>query len=110
MNETRRDFMKLVGGVLATAGVLMAGTRSAHADLKPRTGNESREFKAGEKIPASGVYDVVHDRIDGQYHTADHQLTLIAGARFPNCKACQGWVKFRLHQAAGHIGAHPDFA
>jgi len=101
--------MKLVGGAVAAAGVLMAETRSVHAAPKLPTASDSRWFKAGEKIPVSGVYDVVHDRIDGQYHAADHQLTLIAGAHFPNCKACQGWVKFRLHQAAGHTGAHPDF-
>ena len=102
--------MKLVGGAVAAAGVLMAGTPSVHADPKPRTEKTSRWFKAGEKIPVSGVYDVVHDRIDGQYHAMDHQLALVAGAKFPNCKACQGWVKFRLHQAPEHTGAHPDFA
>ncbi len=108
MNGTRRDFVKLVGGAFATVSALMAGTHSLHADPKPCT--ESRELRAGETIPVSGVYDVIHDRIDGQDHAADQQLTLIAGAKFPKCKVCQGWVKFRLHQSAEHIGAHPDFA
>ena len=110
MQETRRDFIKFVGGAVAAASVLRAGRRDEHAEPKPHTERNSREFRAGEKIQVSGVYDVIHDRIDGQYHAADHQLTLIAGARFPNCKACQGWVKFRLHQAGGDIGKHPDFA
>lgn len=109
MQETRRDFMKLVAGAVAGAGVLMTETQDAQAEAKSPTETQSREFRAGEKIPGSGVYDVVHDRIDGQVHAADHQLTLVAGACFPNCKVCRGWVKFRLHQA-GNVSMHPDFA
>src|SRR5215469_17773423 len=99
MNETRRGFMKLVGGAVVAAGTVMVDSRDAQAESQPpRTECESREFRPGEKVPISAVYDVIHDRIDGQPHAADHQLTLAAGRRFPNCKVCQGWVKFRVHQ------------
>ena len=100
MQETRRDFMKLVGGAVAAVGVVMAGRLDGHAaPMHSQARTKTREFKPGEKIPVSGMYDAVHDRIDGQAHAADHQLALIAGGEFPNCKACQGWVRFRLHQA-----------
>ena len=110
MKETRREFVKMVGGAVAAAGVLMAGAAGAHAQKKPDAENNREEFRAGEKIPTSGVYDVIHDRVDGQEHAQDHQLTLIAGNVFPNCKACQGWVKFRPHHAAQNLGSHPDFS
>jgi len=109
MKETRREFVKIVGGAVAAAGVLMAGAGSAHAQQTAQAENTSKEFRAGEKVPTSGVYDVIHDRVDGQEHAQDHQLTLIAGNVFPACKACQGWVKFRLHHAAQNVGSHPDF-
>src|SRR5215469_7344410 len=101
MNETRRDFVKMVGGVVAAAGVLITDARSAHAQQEYSTND--REFKAGERVPISALYDVIHDRIDGQAHAADHQLALKAGSRFPSCKVCQGWVKFRLHQAGADV-------
>ena len=103
MTETRRDFVKMVGGIVAAAGVLNSETRSANAQEQSRSIAAGKEFRAGDKIPMSGLYDVIHDRIDGQAHAADHQLTLTADRRFPNCKVCQGWVKFRLHQTVEHV-------
>jgi len=90
--------------------VLVAGSGSAHAQRKPNPEKTGAEFRPGEKVSTSGVYDVIHDRVDGQEHAKDHQLTLLAGSVFPSCKACQGWVKFRLHQSVEHVGSHPDFA
>ena len=103
MTETRRDFVKMVGGIVVAVGVLNAEVRSAHAQHEPRSIAAGKEFRAGDRIPVSGLYEVIHDRIDGQPHAADHQLTLSAGGRFPSCKVCQGWVKFRLHQTTPDV-------
>jgi hypothetical protein len=110
MKETRREFVKMVGGAVAAATVLlMGGSRSAHAQQKPQAKKNNRDFRAGEKVPTSGVYDVIHDKIDGQVHAIDHQLTLVAGNVFPNCKACQGWVRFRIYYPVDHVGTNPNF-
>ena len=104
MNETRREFMKLVGSAVVAAGAVMVECREAQAESQPaRSEWESREFRPGEKVPITAVYDVIHDKIDGQSHAADHQLTLASGGRFSNCKVCQGWVKFRLHQVGKEV-------
>lgn len=63
----------------------------------------TREFKPGEKVPTSGIYDVVHDRLDGEHHAEPHQVTAISGKVFPPCRGCHGGVRFRLHVAAEHI-------
>jgi hypothetical protein len=67
------------------------------------------EFKPGDKVPISGIYDVVHDKLDGDDHAHLHQVTAISGKVFPPCRGCHGEVRFRLHQAAEHVEAHDHF-
>lgn len=66
-------------------------------------------FKPGDKVPASGIYDAFHDRLDGDDHALPHQITAIAGTLFPPCRVCREWVGFRLHRAAEHVEAHHLF-
>lgn len=66
-------------------------------------------FKPGDKVPASGIYDVIHDRLDGDDHALPHQITAIADTLFPPCRVCREWVDFRLHRAAEHVEAHHLF-
>ena len=68
-----------------------------------------KEFKPGEKVPASGIYDVVHDKLDGDDHALPHQVTAIAGKVFPPCRGCHEFVRYRLHQAAEHVETHNHF-
>ncbi len=70
---------------------------------------EKDEFKPGEKVPASGIYDVIHDKLDGDDHAHPHQVTAVSGTVFPPCRGCHGGVRFRLHLAAEHIEAHGHF-
>jgi hypothetical protein len=67
------------------------------------------EFKPGERVPTSGIYDVVHDKLDGDHHALPHQVTAIAGKMFPPCRGCHGSVRFRLHLAAEHVEDHHHF-
>ena len=67
------------------------------------------EFKPGDKVRASGIYDVIHDKLDGDDHAQPHQVTAVYGTIFPPCRGCHGEVRFRLHLAAEHIEAHGHF-
>ena len=66
-------------------------------------------FKPSDTVPVSGIYEVIHDRIDGQEHMGQHQITAKAGEMFPSCKGCQIWVRYRLHLAAENIKANAHF-
>ena len=72
--------------------------------------NKRNEFEPGQKSKASGIYDVLHDKIDGEHHAGQHQVIVIAGTVFPRCKGCHEWVRFRLSQAALSIDKDPHFA
>ena len=68
-----------------------------------------KELKPGDEVPLSGIYDVIHDKLDGDDHALPHLVTAITGEVFPPCRGCDGSVRFRLHRAAEHIEAHDHF-
>jgi hypothetical protein len=61
-----------------------------------------QKFRPGQSVVESGVYRVVHDP-----HRLMHQVTLLRGARFPECKRCGGAVRFEWVGAGRgtHIGS-----
>ncbi|HUP07363.1 MAG TPA: hypothetical protein VMU47_09430 [Caldimonas sp.] len=65
------------------------------------------EHKPGEKVAKSGIYDVVHDRMDGERHAHDHRVSVVSGTKFPPCRGCGHGVRYRLHEAVQHIKEHP---
>ena len=66
-------------------------------------------FNPGDTVPVSGIYDVIHDTLDGQEHTHSHQITAIRGKIFPPCRGCQNWVRYELHLAAESADDHELF-
>jgi hypothetical protein len=62
-------------------------------------------FKPGQKVPQSGIYDVIHD----PQHTQKHQVTCVHGEPFPPCNHCGQHVRFRLAIAAIHVKNHEHF-
>ena len=40
------------------------------------------EYKPGNEVPASEIYEVIHDK----NHTARHEVTAVKGEHFPPCK------------------------
>jgi hypothetical protein len=92
--------MVLLGGVLT-----VANEKRGEAQVS----NNDQEFKPGDRVPISGIYDVIHDKLDGENHALPHRVTAIAGKAFPPCRACQGWVRFHLHQAVEPVEAHDYF-
>ena len=80
---------------------------SVRAQEKSRPSNENREFTPGETVPISGIYDVLHDKVDGEDHAEQQKIAFLAGSVFPTCKGCREWVRFRLNQAAAAPGSNP---
>ncbi len=76
---------------------------------KSNVASDGAVFKPGDTVPVSGIYDVMHDRIDGQEHAEQHQIVATAGMTFASCKVCQAWVRYRLHSTAEYIVAHDYF-
>lgn len=62
-------------------------------------------FKAGHKVPTTGVYKTVHA---GQ-HIPAHYLTELFGDTFLPCLDCSDRVRFVLALSAVHLKAHPQF-
>jgi hypothetical protein len=63
------------------------------------------EYKPGQEVPASGIYNVTHD----PRHAEAHQVTCIKGRIFPPCKGCGQHPRFTLFRAAHHIENHEYF-
>lgn len=49
-------------------------------------------LKSGEKVPASGIYRVLHST----QHLADQREMYFEGSRLPDCELCPGGVIYRL--------------
>jgi hypothetical protein len=62
-------------------------------------------LKAGEKVPESGIYDVIHRNC----HSQVIQALFVQGERLPECRFCANRVRFQLHQAVPHISEDRDF-
>src|SRR5271166_888493 len=110
MEKTRRrEFFKTVGVAAIGGSCLMKGMGNIHAQEKPNLTSKSKEFSPGEKVPASGIYDVTHDKLDGDDHALPHLVIAIAGKVFPPCRLCSGEVRFVLHQAAVEVDTDVHF-
>lgn len=108
-NMKRREFLKTSGVAVVGAGCLAAGVTRLHAQEETNKVTNGAELKPGEKVKASGIYDVLHDKIDGEHHAEQHQVIVIAGTALPHCKGCGEWVRFRLYQEAEYIDRDPRF-
>jgi hypothetical protein len=69
------------------------------------TASVGDEFKPGDRVQASGIYRVTHDK----NHTAAHDVTCVYGKIFPPCNGCGKHPRFVLVRAAKHIENHEDF-
>jgi hypothetical protein len=61
-------------------------------------------YKPGDTVTESGVYRVVHD----PRHREVHEVTCIAGKKFPPCNGCDH-PRFALVRRAKHITQHISF-
>jgi hypothetical protein len=71
--------------------------------------DECQQYKPGDTVPESGIYDVFHDSLDGHEHAHPHEVTAIRGKLFPPCRACHAHVRFRLHHPPAIVDRHDLF-
>ncbi len=64
------------------------------------------KFKTNDRVPASGIYKVIHDKVNPQYH----EVTCIEGRKFPPCRDQPSEAEFELVRIAIHIEKHPQFS
>lgn len=67
-------------------------------------------FQAGTVVPVSGIYQVIHDRLDGDHHAQTHNVIVVAGALFPACRGCGESVTFLLYQPEEHASENEHFS
>jgi hypothetical protein len=60
---------------------------------------------AGESVPFSAVYKVVHSA----QHRQAHFVLALRGETYPGCSRCSDQVKFQLALSAIHVVTHPFF-
>jgi hypothetical protein len=70
-----------------------------------KRGNHRKIFAAGEIIPESGIYEVMHE---GK-HRVEHESVLVKGDPFPLCDTCHDRVRFRVVRTAPYIFHDQDF-
>jgi hypothetical protein len=109
--SNRRAFLKTTGIAAIGVSCLTGGLKRLHAEqtANPAYANKAKEFRPGERVRISGIYAVLHDKLDGDDHAQTHQVMVIGGNTFPRCKGCGEWVKFRLLQEAEYIDRDPHF-
>jgi len=64
-----------------------------------------KEYKPGDTVKSSGIYQVVHD----QKHTEPHEVTVVFGKKFPPCNDCGNHPRFVLVHWARHIDQDDNF-
>ena len=63
------------------------------------------EFKAGERVRESGIYEAIHEST----HRDAHDVVMIQSDLFPPCDTCADRVRFRLIRTAPYIFTDEDF-
>jgi hypothetical protein len=63
-----------------------------------------QNFKPGDKVEVSGLYEVVHE----PKHTQRHEILCIDGNTFPSCGGCD-YPRFRLIRAAQPVEVNEHF-
>jgi len=66
-------------------------------------------YKPGDTVPTSGIYEAIHDKLDGSDHAQPHPVMAVSGKRFPRCRVCLEQARFRLLQAADFVDADNHF-
>lgn len=65
--------------------------------------HDRRAYKAGQKVPISGIYTAVH-----QDHREPHEVVAVQGEEFPSCRVCKQQVYFYITQLVPHMTADFD--
>lgn len=77
--------------------------RRPHGPRRPTA--HGPEFRCGDSVPQTGIYEVVH----AHGHRAPHEVVLHAADAFPDCEVCGVGVRFRVIRTAPYIFDDEDF-
>lgn len=64
-----------------------------------------RQYRPGDTIRQSGIYEVLHEL----QHREIHEAVMISGEKFPDCETCKDKVRFLLVRTAPYIFQDQDF-
>lgn len=84
--------------------------RIAMTQIHVRKGNPdnpflaAKQYRSGDKVPASGIYRVTHD----PQHGTEHEVMCVAGKKFPRCHGCT-YTRFKAVQAMPRVESHEHF-
>jgi hypothetical protein len=72
-----------------------------------KTGRKSGKifFQAGQIVPESGIYQVIHH----EEHRPSHEAVMHRGDAFPSCDQCHEQVRFQVLHIAPYIFDDEDF-
>lgn len=62
-------------------------------------------FHVGDRAPESGIYRAIH-----RGHRRDHNVILLRGDEFPQCRFCKNDPLFMLIDGAEYVSHDIDFA
>lgn len=65
--------------------------------------SEAKVYRPGDRAEVTGVYRASHLR-----HRMPHELTVLDGESFPECKKCGDKVRFELIHAAPRLKGDVD--
>ena len=89
-----------------TRHVALKGGENDPKRHEPRQrGNHRTIYAAGQTIPESGIYEVMHENT----HRTSHESVLVKGDSFPYCDTCHDRVRFRVVRTAPYIFHDDDF-
>jgi hypothetical protein len=67
--------------------------------------DEGRQYKAGEPVTESGIYEAIHEGA----HREPHEVVMVKADLFPACDTCAEKVRFKLVRSAPYIFNDVDF-
>lgn len=79
------------------------GPHRPHGRRRPSA--HGPEYRAGQIVPQTGIYEVVH----AHEHRAPHEVVLHTEDAFPDCEGCGPAVRFRMVRTAPYIFDDEDF-
>lgn len=84
---------------------LRAANVPGKSDHGHRPSAHGPQFRPGDPVRESGIYEVVH----GREHRSTHEVVMLKGTAFPMCDTCSENVRFRLVRTAPYIFQDGDF-
>ncbi len=101
----RNSFSSLASSTRAKRPAVATRRHSPRKSHKEGPAPHGHEFKAGDRVRESGIYEAIHEGA----HRDPHDVVMIQSDLFPPCDTCADRVRFRLIRTAPYIFTDEDF-